>query len=186
MPFLESIRLKLHRYNLRRDLKKNSSVVRQSTSFDEAMNIGILFNATDKEQERLVLQYVDRLRNKNKKKVTILGYFDSQEEKEHSIFKHYCNKDLDWLFRPKKDDVSTFINKKFDIAINFLDNPKIHADYIMALSKAQLRVGRNSNNTDSYDLMINERQNDPAHFVGLVDMYLRIFNKKKPNEPQPV
>ena len=92
---------------------------------------------------------------------------------------------MDWLYRPKKEDINYFVEKKFDIVINFLDKPLIHSDYIMAMSKAQLRVGRNSNNTDSYDLIINERQNDPAHFVGLVDMYLTIFNKK-PNEPQPV
>lgn len=185
MLFLESIRLKLHKYNLRKGLKKNTSVVRQSTSFDEAGKIGVLFNASDKEQERLVLQYVERLRNKNNKKVSILGFFDDMEEKEFSLYKHYCNKDLDWLFRPKKEDVASFMDKKFDIVINFFGQPQIHADYIMAFSKAQLRVGRNSNNTDSYDLMINEKQNDPAHFVGLVDMYLKIFNNK-PNEPQPV
>lgn len=185
MSFLEAFRLRLHRYYLRRELKKNSSVIRQSTPFEEAKKIGILFNASDLEQEKLVLQYVERLRSKNHKKVTILGFFDDKEERDFSLFKHYSNKDLDWLFRPKKEDVNYFIDKKFDIVISFLSKPYMHSDYIMALSKAQLRVGRNSNNTDSFDLIINERQNDPAHFVALVDMYLRIFNEK-PNEPQPV
>ncbi len=185
MSFLESIRLKLHRYYLRKEIKKQSSVERKSQSFDDAGKIGILFNASDKDQERLVLQYVERLRNKSNKKVSILGFFDDKEERDYSIFKYYSLKDLDWLYRPKKDDVRSFMENNFDIAINFLGQPHIHADFVMALSKAKLRVGRNSNNTDSYDLMINEKQNDPAHFVGLVDMYLRIFNKK-PNEPQPV
>lgn len=185
MDFLENLRLKLHKYYLKRELKKNTSTLRQSTPFEEAGKIGILFNASDMEQEKLVLQYVDRLRAKNKKKVTILGLFHDKGERDFSLFKFYSLKDLDWMYRPKKEDVKLFMDQKFDISINFMDKPVIHADYIMALSKSQMRVGRNTNNTDAYDLIINEKQNDPAHFVGLVDMYLRIFNNK-PNEPQPV
>ncbi len=184
MSFAKKIKLRLHKRKLQKEMGKNSGINRKSISFNNASKIGILFNASDVKQEKLVMQYVDRLRSKHKKQVSILAFFDDKEEKKAALSKNYSLKDLNWLFIPNNEDVRSFIDKPFDIAINFFENPHIHGDYIMALSKSGFRVGRNSNNTESYELMINEKKKDLAHFIGLLDTYLKTFNEE-PNDPQP-
>lgn len=186
MVFWERIKTGLHHRKLHKEMRKQHPVQRQSTHFDRADKIGILFDASDKEQDRLVMRYVDRLRRKHQKRVSLLGCFHDKEERDVALFKHYSLKDVNWTQVPDNEDVRTFMQRDFDIAINFIAQPSLHHDYIMALSHAHLRVGRNSSNTEAYDLIINDAQNDPAHFIGLVDMYLRIFNPEaKPNAARP-
>ncbi len=185
MSFWENLKIKLHKRVLRREMKRNAGVTRGSSPFGQAMKIGILFNASEQEQERMVMKYVERLRNKHKKRVSVLGFYDSKEDRTFDLFKNYSLNDLDWKMIPKNGDVKLFMDNEFDIVINFFDKPYIHGDYIMAMSKAKLRVGRNSNNTDAYELIINEKQKDSTHFIGLLDTYLKTFNQE-PNEPKPV
>ncbi len=188
MSFLDNIKLNLHKRNLKNEMKKNANIIRKSTPFEEAQKVGILFNATDKKQEELVMQYVERLRNKDKKRVSFLGFINKKKDKNDTnvvLFKNYNLSDLNWKGVPENEDVKRFIEQSFDIVINFFETPYLHGDYIMALSKASFRVGRNSNNTEAYELMINEKKKDDAHFVGLLDTYLKTFNNK-PNESQTV
>ncbi len=185
MGFLERFRLFMYRRRLKNE-RRSGAVEHVSVSFNEARRIGILFNASDEEQRSNVRLYADRLKKKHNKKVELLGFYNDKEEHEKEAeFKYYTKKDLNWFYVPGKADVKGFVGEKFDILVNFISEPSVHSEWIMTLSHAKFRVGRYTNSTDSLDLMIDEKKKDPAHFIGLVDMYLKMFNKK-PNEAQPV
>ncbi len=184
MSLLEKIKLILHKRHLKKEMQKNKGLERSSLPFSQANRIGILFNASNKTQEDCVMKYVDRLRNKHKKIVTYIGFFNNKEETKVSLFKNYSLNDLSWILIPKNEDVNIFKTEPFDIVINFFEKPLIHGDYIMTLSKARFRIGRNTENTDAYELIINEKKKDDAHFIGLLDTYLKTFNEES-NDPQP-
>ncbi len=178
MSFLKPLRIKLHQRQLNKKMLK-TNIIRNSISFDKVQSIGIVFNALNKDQEVQIIKYKKKLKEVLHKKVHILGYYNDKEDRSlSSTFKFYNKKSINWLSIPQNDDINNFMNEKFDLVINFLEKPHIHADYIMSLCNARFRIGRNTENTHAYDMIINEANKDTSHFIKQIENYLKIFNNK--------
>ena len=73
-----------------------------------------------------------------------------------------------------------FIEKEFDILIDTSLNQIITFHYLVALSKAKMKVGKYSNRYDYYDFVIDVGNNDDfAYFVNQIKHYLCELNKKQ-------
>ncbi len=185
MNMFKGLRMRLHKKRLNRELRK-LDVDRSSTSMDNANSIGILLDGTDMERVAFIMKYVKRLEKKGKE-VTLLTFYENKGDQTKSAEGyHYNLKDLNWVYIPQKSDIKLFMNKRFDILINLMDGCPIHAAYIMAMSNARFRIGRYARKIQCYDLMIDDKKKDIVHFIGLVDMYLGMFNHKPKHEVQPV
>lgn len=179
MSFLRNIQLRLHYYRLNSKMKR-SAVERYSMSFDKAKSIGILYDATQPDNEAIVKKYRKNLQQSGKK-VEMLAYVhEPQDATDESHQVHYLHrKQLTWSLEPKGSIVEQFINTPFDILLGLHIESSQPLEYIAALSKAHLRVGQYRDSREyCYDLIIDTPQNDNLqNFIGQVDYYIKNLNK---------
>jgi len=155
MGFIRHLRLRFHRYFLNRERQQVQRTPR-SVNWEDAGYIGILFDATDLNKRQTVLQYSQRLKAQGRK-VKLLGYFHVDQNDPNFTFRYFNRKQLDWALRPATPEVKAFIEEPFDLLLNIDPATRVHSEYIALLSRAALKVGPYTKNTDCYDLMI-----DPA------------------------
>ena len=153
-------------------------------SFDEAVKIGILYEATDERNSDSVKSYVKIIRSVYKKDVLAMGYVDKKEthKSQYAQFglDFFTRKDLNFRMIPVNPIVNNFIDEKFDILINLNSGKCFPLRYISAMSKARFRVGRySSSNTVYFDLMIKLKGDPPIRTViEETEHFLRLIRKK--------
>ena len=152
MSFIQKTKLFFHQYFLRKQLKQFRRPNRTSSlSFEDAVAIGILFNATELDNRKIALKYAEKLK-KSGKKVKLLGFFDNEMENENFTFDHFNSKQLDWALRPKSEAVAKFVKQSFDFLINIDPQSSLYSEYITAFSHAHLKVGPFTEQSACYDL----------------------------------
>lgn len=152
MGWIKNIRLRLHHYFLQKELKGRKRKT-HSVNWEDAGSIGILFNATELKDRQTVLQYKEKLKNEGKQ-VKLLGYFHTEQSDPNFTFRHFNRKQIDWALRPSSLQIGEFLNMEFDLLLNLEPRTRLYSEYLAALSKARLKVGPVSDNTECYDLMI--------------------------------
>jgi len=148
-------------------------VPHQSFDIKNAGMIGILFEGTEMNDCKVVVDYAKSLK-KEGKNVKLLAYLDSKQELDNFEFPHFEKKDLDWALRPRCEAVKSFLQQPFDILINLPKHENIPLEYIAALSNAKFRVGPLTDNTSCYELMIEATgAKDLKAFLNQVTFFLR-------------
>jgi hypothetical protein len=151
-------------------------------SFDKAKTVGIIFNATDKEEFELVKRYVRYLKECNKK-VKSIGFFNTDKIPDLTYSKlewdFFTVKDLAWNYIPNKSFIENFINEEFDILIDMNIHHNFPLHYISCLSKAHFKIGLYNPNSD-YDLMIDmPEEKGLKFFLRNVDQYIQLLKSNK-------
>ena len=178
MTFIEKLKLNRYDRHLAKALKQVANVDHHSVDFDKSKSIGVLFDATTLESRDTVKKYVDLLKRSGKT-VKTLGFLNEREREPNFGFKHFSRKEIDFFYRPKSDEVKSFMDKPFDILLNLYTQSNLSLEYISALSKATFRVGPISENTDCYDLMVQTNpKKDLRHFIQQVEFFLKKMNLK--------
>lgn len=153
MSLIKNIRTAFYNRSLQRRLKANAGQDRQAVDFQSATRIGLLFDATELDERETALAYAKSLKQRGKK-VKTLGFFDNKLDNPNFTFPHFNRKDIDWAGRPGGEAVETFLQQKMDIFINLATKTTSYTEYIAALAKAPLRVGPCTDQTSSYEVMI--------------------------------
>lgn len=162
----------LQKMMLRLDYRRNP------VPFESAQSIGVLFDATEQANRDQVTPFIEGLKRKGKS-VSPIGFFNNKQDASSFSFKGFNKNDLDWLGRPKKEILETYLAKPFDILICIYQEECLPIEYIAALSNAHLRVGPHTDNTYCYDLIIDTTNNNSIqHFLKEVEFYLHKINKK--------
>jgi hypothetical protein len=144
--------------------------------FDVANSIGILFDATDGVNRNMVMDYAQNLK-KQGKNVKLLGFVKSKEKELSFPFNFFTLQKVNWKMIPESAEVNQFLNRPFDILINLYLGKNQPIEYISALSNANLRVGPYSDNTNSYDLIIDTPiGTDLEHLIKQVNFFLNKIN----------
>ncbi|GJM36576.1 MAG: hypothetical protein DHS20C18_55770 [Saprospiraceae bacterium] len=177
MDPLQNIRLFFYRNELKKRLKQQARKKSpKRVNLENAKVIGILFDATDLKTRDTVLAYAKELKNQNKK-ICLLGFFDNKVDSENYTFEAFNRKNIDWAFRPKGENVETFINNELDILIHVDTQSNLQAQYICALSNAKLKVGPVSEHIFCYDLMIDASKiKQLKHFIQQIEFFLKKTN----------
>ncbi len=179
MALIDKIRQTIGRYFLNQEmttLKRQRGIV----NLNDAKTIGILFEATDKEEFELVKKYVLYLKEL-KKKVKAVGYFSTGDTPDFTYSKleydFFSKKDLNWYSKPSDKFVSNFIEEEFDILMDLNVHEHFPIRYIAGTSKARFKVGRQKEGDDAiYDLMIEGTEGKGLkYFLRQVDTYLLMF-----------
>jgi catabolite regulation protein CreA len=168
-----------------RKIKKdllNRRVHRETVTFEEAKNIGVLFSAHTEEDIKTALNYIADLKSKSKT-VEYIGYIaikdykknhKNEEKDPHYIF----DSDFDFFHRPKKELIEKFYKQQFDLLISLNYTNQFSINYISSLSAARLRVGKFSmNNVNAYDFMIDDKAENMSTFIQALNHYLNIIKK---------
>ena len=152
-------------------------------NMEEAKTIGIVFDATDKEDFELVKKYVLYLKEM-KKKVKAIGFFNQKESPPMAFSKleydFFSLKDLSWNNIPNSVYVKNFIADEYDILLDLNLNDLFPLRYISSLSKARFKAGKKSEKNNSiFDMMIKmEKGKDLKFYLKNIDTYLFVINKK--------
>lgn len=149
----------MHLYLLKKELHEHK-IDRKVVNLEEAKDIGILFDATNTDNSKVINTFADALREQ-KKRPHLLGFYNFPKGAINFNFPYFNKKDLNWYSKPGGDVVNNFIERKFDILINAYMDEILPLEYISALSHANYRVGHyDKKKTYCYDLMIDMRGND--------------------------
>jgi hypothetical protein len=177
-----NIRSWLGQYRFMKEMKRMKRKP-EVVNFDEALKIGLLYDATDERDSDTVKNYVKSVRANYKKDIIAMGYIDRKapQKSQYAQFglDFFTRKDLNFQMIPVNPIVKNFINEKFDILINLNSGKCFPLQYISAMSKARFRVGRYSNgNAVFFDMMI-KLKGEPAirTVIEEIEHFLRLINR---------
>jgi len=146
---------------------------RIASNFDDARNIGLLFDASNPANVQTVLSYKKELQGL-RKKVSLMGYKDVKELSGEDDYPCFCNKDLGLSMTPKAQEVLEFIQKPFDLLISLHTNTCLPLEYISAASSAHFRIGHyQEDKTDFYDFMIYGKGKTLRALIHQMETYLK-------------
>ncbi len=83
--------------------------------------------------------------------------------------------DFSWNGSIKPNEVLEFLDKPFDMLIDFTNNTKVYNNYLVAKSKANFKVGFANDDENLFDLMINSKS--IPLFISELVKYLKILRK---------
>jgi hypothetical protein len=126
-------------------------------NFNDAKNIGILYNATEYISFEIIKDFVKMLAV-NQAKVTVLGYVHSKKLIDHYLYRKgfdfFSKNDLNWYYKPVSASVQQFMTEPFDLLIDLSLEDYYPVRYITSLSPATFKVGRYVPGDLSLDFMI--------------------------------
>jgi len=159
-------------------LKKTAKLLKnKSNSLQVSKNIqtvGVIVNeGSDFNFELLKkLQKEIASGNKNFDVLTCKKTTDSYNEFRGVII---TEADFSWNGVIKSREVLDFLEKPFDMLIDFTNNTKVYNNYLVAKSNANFKVGFANNNENLFDLMISS-ESIPL-FISELIKYLKILRK---------
>lgn len=171
-------------YFLKREMRIRNREI-QGMGLDAARSIGILFNAKDERTFKQIREFADQLRGGGLREVKALGFVPKQEVasflQSSQDFDFFSREDFNWYYKPQGRKVVGFMSESFDILIDLRLNKFTSLLFIVALSRAQFKVGRyRSDFKDFYDLMIDVEDNsDLPYFMSQIQHYLSMLNENK-------
>lgn len=183
MSITKNIRSVLGRRKFRKDFKQLKREP-ESVSFEEASNIGIIYDATDERNSETVKNYMKTIRASFRKDIVAMGFVNKKKlhASQYAQFglDYFSQKDLNFKMIPVNPVVKNFINKKFDILINICQQKSLPLAYVTAMSKARFKVGAFNNSTpEGLDMMV-KVEGEPSLKIILeeIEHFLRIIKKK--------
>jgi hypothetical protein len=172
MSWLNNIRNSVYSYFLK--AKRPSDVNRMPLSLQKAKTIGILFDASDPENNDQVVEFVQNLKKQNKE-IQLLGYVDKRDPYQKYPFPFISMKETTWYGKPGGGTAGYFMRSSFDLLINFCTATCLPLDYISALSPSRFRVGFNAGaDIHDYDLILISKENQNiSGLISNLEKYLR-------------
>ena len=179
MSAFKNIQEKFGRLKLRKEKKRRLRNVR-AFSLEKASTVGVLYNATNRNDAEIVKKFVQYLKEE-RKDVLSIGYIDSKDSsdlvKPHLNYVYFDKRNLSKSFVPRGNDVDNFINKPYSILIDLNLNDCFPIEYISSLSNAKFKVGsKGSYRDESCDLVIDIEENNKLEFLIIqIKHYLKMI-----------
>ncbi len=141
---------------------------KQFIKLSEAKSVGIVFDATDKNEFELVKKFIQQLKEYTKG-IHAIGYIDLKVTPNLSYIKTdidlFNKKELKGLYQPQSPYIKTFIETERDILIDANVKNKLPLKYIAAASKAKCKVGQHTAvNEAMHDVLLNVGENNGLEF----------------------
>jgi hypothetical protein len=144
-------------------------------------NIGIVWDASSTEEFPSLSKFHQRMAEK-KAEVNILGYYSGNSLPNQYTAIRYLSiikkEELSFFYQPVSSEISTFVNKNFDVLIDLNFKKLLPLKYISSLSNARLKVGLFESETGNttFDLMmdiknpvnVDEYLNQVVHYLEMI------------------
>lgn len=111
------------------------------------------------------------------KDINILIFKNKIKKNEIINFGIFTYNDIDWSGEITNSNANLFLNKNFDLLINYHDFGKLPLVYASYLSKANFKVGFTSGDKIVNHFMINTSLNNYQLYIEELFKYLKILNK---------
>ena len=182
MEFISGIKQTIGNVVLERNISRLERD-KKLVSLSDARNVGIVYLVSNQGIFNKVKLLIRKL-NSPYRQVVALGFVNRDSIPDYCVAAnsgyYFDKKDLNWYGAPKNDYVKEFLNKEFDVIIDLTLEDVYVLQYIIALSKSKLKVGRFSKSMQKhYDLMI-KNDNDVLsdEYIDQILYYLNILKNK--------
>jgi hypothetical protein len=133
--------------------------VKQFVKLSDASSVGILFDATDREDFETIKKFIQQLKDLTKG-IHAIGYIDAKVTPNLSYIKTdidlFNRKEITRLYQPQSPYIKTFIETERDLLIDANIGNKLPLRYIAAASKARCKVGvHTAGNEAMHDVLLN-------------------------------
>lgn len=179
MSTFKNIQEKLGRFTLNKNRKRLKRNVK-AFSIEKASTIGVVYNATNRNEADIVKKFIQFLREE-RKDVLSIGFINSKDSsdivKPHLNYVYFDKRNLSKSMVPKGNDVANFINKPYSILIDLNIDDCFPIEYISSLSNAKFKVGaKGSYRDENCDLTIDIDENKKMEFLIIqVKHYLKMI-----------
>lgn len=162
--------------------QSSQNISHHSTTLEQATQIGILFKGNDPSHYVQIRNMIAPLQEEGKR-VDVFAFIDGVETEEMVSHAHFNRKNVNFFYIPKGNEVSYFIQKKFDILLYAHQSFSPELVYIATLSNAKMRVGpyfdEIPDGIDTFDLLI-KLEKEPS-MNELLETYFKYLKMIKAN-----
>jgi len=162
---------------LKRCLEKHRPFRKKKlTSLEDAQTIGFICQITDENSYKEIYALFSELQSHNKT-VWLMGYIDKKEVPYFCLPQlsadYFSKKNLNWYGKPDFVQLNDFLDKDFDMLIDFSRNNLPPLRYILSTTNAKLLIGTNEYTQDLYDIFIHDDTKFDYHkFLEIIQNYL--------------
>lgn len=150
--------------------------VRKATNLKDARSVGVLFDASNSNDAKVVLNYSKELKRQGKK-VILMAYKNTKMLDGNEPYPCFCNKDLGMSMIPKTAQAQDFIARKFDLLIALHTQESLPLEYIATASSAKFRVGYyRQDKTHCYDFMVYGKSGSLRAYIHQLESYMKKIN----------
>jgi len=167
----------IKKHLLRRSLiKYKPSRKKVMASLEQVKTMGIMCHITDENSYKEMYDLFSKLQSP-KRTLWLMGYIDEKKVPYYCLQQlsadYFSKQQLNWYGKPDFVQLNDFINKDFDILIDFSRNELPPLQYILSVSKAKLLIGANEYAKDLYDIFIHDEANpNPLRLLKIIHNYL--------------
>jgi len=182
MKWLDNIRKAIGKAQLPGKINRNR--ITSVSNFHNARGIALLYEEKGEGFFILVKQYVKYLKSEyGIRDVMALSYIDSKKSIPHYHihrlkYDYFHKGELNWRFEPTCDQVKNFVKNDYDILINLEREPSLPLMFVLAESRAKLKVGYYKEwGEDYYDIMLDLPETTTFdEYINQVNHYLTRIN----------
>lgn len=178
---VRNIRCYFGRYYLARRIKKLPGRNKRIFNFSTAGSAGLIFECRSEEEFRVVKEFKHFLEQESIA-TDVVGYVSDKHIPDHYLlrtgFNFFCQKDLNWYFRPETSFTEDFLQRDFDLLFDLSLRNLFPVNYLVKLSPAAYKIGR-FRETDQYDLMIDIKEEPSvSFFISQLRHYLSMLHTR--------
>lgn len=154
---------------------------REVCALGRANSIGVLCEITDEDSYKAIFRIFTQLQQSGKI-VHLIGYIDEKYVPFYCLQQlsadYFCQKQLTWCGEPNMVQVQDFINRDFDILLDF--NYRYHAsvEAILATAHSKFIIGSCPDYRDLYDLLIQTENGNYNQFLNSAYTYTQKLSGK--------
>lgn len=146
------------------------------TSLHNAKDIAILCEITDEDSYKDVFRLFAWLQEYGCN-VKLIGYIDGDQVPFYCLprlaTEYFCNRNLNWYGLPDMVHIHDFLDREYDMLIDFNYRHHEAVETLLSLSKAKFIIGRETECRHQYDLYLDTDLKDDRKFLDTIDAYTR-------------
>ena len=182
MKYFKNLRRKIGAFLVKRSLKAQTKRAISYNDLKSAKSIGILFDATHQERYFAAKNFIENLRN-SQNSVLGLGFVTNHVGltyfPQHDGIDFISLENTNWYFKPLDRNIDKFQNKNFDVFIDLNTEEVLQCQFIVASTKAKLRIGRGRPDNSFYDLLIDLKEGIQLdHYLNQIIYYMSKLQMK--------
>ena len=89
-----------------------------------------------------------------KNKIRFIAMIAQEKNRPNSWDSFFSLENFDWLGKPNNIEIDEFVDQPFDLLISYYSSNKLELNLVTALSKANFKIGINSEDSRLHDLII--------------------------------
>jgi|TARA_B110000967_G_C18707644_1_gene471081 hypothetical protein len=161
-------------------LQKNITLILKSRTkdfnSDKVSSIGVIFDYELYHNYEFFQELINEL-GIMKNKIRFIAMIDQEKNRPNSWDSFFSLDSFDWLGRPNNIEVDNFVEQPFDLLISYYNPTKLELNLVTALSKANFKIGINTEDTRLHDLIIDIKPSNTEVFKVELIKYLTQLNR---------